>query len=169
MIFLVVSLIEPKFISKDNLQNILKQLSVLGILSLGTNLLMISGGLDLSIGSIIGLASCVITVLVSQNFNLPFSIVIGFLVAITCGLLNGVIIAKSGGFPFIITLGMMSIYSGIALVITNGESHSLLGKFQYLGQGSIGFFPIITVVLAAVAIFTYLLLKYSKFGRNRHI
>jgi ribose/xylose/arabinose/galactoside ABC-type transport system permease subunit len=165
-IILVVTAVEPRFLSRANLLNILQQTAVLGIASLGMNMVMISGGLDLSIGNNIALTACVISTLVSQNYPVALAVLIGFVVALTCGLLNGVIIAKSGGFPFIITLGTMAIFNGIALVITRGESHSLMGRFQFLGQGRVGFIPVSTIIWAVLAVLTYLLLKYSKYGRQ---
>ena len=169
LIFLIVTLLEPRFASLENIQNIVQQTAVLGIVSLGMNLVMISAGLDLSVGRIIGLSTCVITTLVSQDVSLGLSLLIGFFVAVACGTLNGLLIAKSGGFPFIITLGTMTIYYGIALVITNGESHSLMSTFQFIGQGKITFIPVSAFIWAVIAFFTHMLLKYAKFGRVLYV
>lgn len=164
-IIIVVSLIQPRFISIDNLINILLQIVVLGILSFGMNLLMISGGLDLSIGMNISLSACIITTLVSANYNLALSITAGFLTSVLCGFINGLIISKSGGMPFVITLGTMTVFNGIALVITKGESHSLKSKFQYLGQAKLGFLPVSVIILIVIGLVTFFILKYSKLGR----
>jgi ribose transport system permease protein len=165
LISIIVTLAEPRFASLENIQNILQQTAVLGVVSLGMNLVMISAGLDLSVGRIIGLSTCVITTLVSQQMPVGLALLMGFLVALACGTLNGLLIAKSGGFPFIITLGTMTIYYGVALVITNGDSHSLMGSFQYIGQGKIALVPVSAFIWAVVAVFTHVLLKYAKFGR----
>jgi ribose/xylose/arabinose/galactoside ABC-type transport system permease subunit len=168
-IVLIVTAMEPRFLSRANLSNIVQQTAVLGIASLGMNMVMISGGLDLSIGNNIALSACVISTLISQNQPVALSVLIGFTVAVACGVLNGVIIAKSGGFPFIITLGTMAIFNGIALVITKGESHSLMGRFQFVGQGSIGFIPVSALIWGTLAVVTFLVLTYSKFGRQLYI
>jgi ribose/xylose/arabinose/galactoside ABC-type transport system permease subunit len=165
-IIIVVTALEPRFLSRANLLNIMQQTPVLGIASLGMNMVMISGGLDLSIGNNIALTACVISTLVSQSQPVALAIFIGFSVAVFCGFLNGIIIAKSGGFPFIITLGTMTIFNGIALVITKGESHSLMGQFQFLGQGRLGFLPVSALIWAVLAAISYYFLKYSKFGRK---
>ena len=165
IIIAVVTFYDPRFISRSNIQNIMQQISVLGIVSLGMNILMISGGLDLSVGMNISLSVCVITVLFNNGFSLALSIITGFLVSILCGFVNGVVIAKSHGLPFVITLGTMSIFNGIALVITNGESRSLGGNFTYIGQGKIGILPISTIIFLLVLILTYIILNITKLGR----
>jgi len=169
IIFVVVSILEPRFVSPINIQNILHQSAVLGIVSLGMNLLMISGGLDLSIGTAIGLTTCVITTMVSRGVPLPAALITGCLVAAACGLLNGLIIAKSRGFPFVITLGTMSIFYGIALVITEGRSHSLAGQFQAIGQRGLGILPYSTVIWIFLAVVLFLGLKHLKLGRTLYM
>jgi ribose transport system permease protein len=169
IIFLIVSILEPRFISAINLQNILHQSAVLGIVSLGMNLLMISGGLDLSIGSTIGLTTCVITTLVSRGSPIAIALLAGCATAAVCGFLNGIIISKSKGFPFVITLGTMSVFYGIALVITEGRSHSLEGQFQMIGQKGIGIFPYSAMIWILIAILLYIILKYLKFGRTLYM
>lgn len=166
VIVAAVSLIEPRFLSKNNIRNILQQTAVLGITSLGMHIVMISGGLDLSIGNNIALAACVITTLASRNVPVGRAVPAGMVCAIACGALNGVIVVKSKGFPFIITLGTATIFNGAALVITNGESHSLKGQFQFIGQGMIAHVPVSAVIWAAIALASFAVLRYSKFGRR---
>ena len=165
----VVSALEPRFLSRNNIQNILQQTAVLGIASLGMNIVMISGGLDLSIGNNIALTACVITTLVSRNVPVGQAVLAGMLCAVGCGALNGLIIVKSRGFPFIITLGTMTIFNGVALVITNGESHSLKGQFQFIGQGMIAHAPVSAVIWAVIACASFVVLRYSKFGRRLYM
>ena len=168
-IFGVVSVLEPTFASGRNLQNVLQQTAVLGIASLGMTALMISGGLDLSIGKVIGLSACIVTTLVSRGRSLPFALLAGFAAAVACGFINGMLIAKSGGYPFVITLGTMTVYGGVSLLITNGESHSLKSAFQFLGQGNLGIFPVSTLLWVLMAILAYFALRYSKFGRTLYM
>ena len=80
IIFLIVTLLEPRFASLENIQNIVQQTAVLGIVSLGMNLVMISAGLDLSVGRIIGLSTCVITTLVSQDVSVGLSLLLNYVV-----------------------------------------------------------------------------------------
>ncbi len=164
-IIIIVSLYDRNFISISNISNIMQQISVLGILSLGMNLLMISGGLDLSIGMNISLSLCTITVLFSRGLNLYFCLLTGFLISVFCGFLNGLIISKSKGLPFVITLGTMSVFNGLALVITGGESFSIGGRFNYIGQAKIWIFPISIIIFFLVLILTYIILNLSKLGR----
>jgi ribose transport system permease protein len=164
---IVATIFNPKFLSVQNLLNILQQNSILGIVAIGATLVMISGNFDISVGSMIGLSTTVMAVLIFNGFNTTLAVITGFLVCVTCGLINGVIIAKTRTPSFIITLAAMSIYFGISLIVTGGASHSLGGKFAVLGRGNaFGVLPNPIIVMAAIYVLVYIILRFSKLGRR---
>ncbi|OQY41732.1 MAG: sugar ABC transporter permease [Fusobacteriia bacterium 4572_74] len=163
----VVTIFNPAFLSIKNILNVLQQISVFSIVAAGATLVMISGNFDISVGSMIGLATTTMAMLISRGNNVYLSIIFGLLICLFCGFLNGVIIAKTRTPSFIITLALLSLYHGISLVITRGMTHSLGGKFSTLGRGlSFGIIPNPIIIALGVYIFLYILLRYTKFGRR---
>jgi len=129
-------------------------------------LTLISGGIDLSIGSMIGLSTVIMCRLIMDGTAVPLAILIGAVVPVGCGFLNGVIVAKSKCVPLIVTLGMGYVYYGFALVISGGLFMSMQGQFRTLGRGVIAGIPIPMYVVILMVLGTHVLLKYSKFGRR---
>jgi ribose transport system permease protein len=163
---IAISIFSPVFLSLANLSIVLQQSSVTGIATMCMVLLMISGGLDFSIGSIISLSCVVMAKLIELKYGVGLTIVAGIGVATVCGLLNGFIVAKSRCPPIIITLGMLYIYYGIALNIAQGRFLNLMGKFEALGDARILFIPYPVLQWLAVAICVFVLLKFTVFGRR---
>jgi ribose transport system permease protein len=163
---IAISIFNPVFLSLSNLSIVLQQSSVTGIATMCMVLLMISGGLDFSIGSIISLSCVVMAKLIELKYGVGFTIVAGLVVATACGLLNGFIVAKSRCPPIIITLGMLYIYYGIALNIAQGKFLNLAGKFDALGNARILFIPYPVLQWLAVAICVFVLLKFTVYGRR---
>jgi ribose transport system permease protein len=162
----VIPFFNPVFLTFRNFQTVLQQSSVTGIASLCMVLLMVSGGLDFSIGSIISLTCVVVAKLVELQMSALSASLIGLVVAIACGALNGVIIAKSKCPPIIITLGMLYVYYGIALNIAQGRFLNLFGKFEALGGSTILFIPFPIAVWVGMVVLMVVLLRYTKFGRR---
>lgn len=164
---LVTTIFNPSFLTLDNILNILHQISVVSIVSAGAALVMISGNFDISVGSMIGLTTTSIALLISKGNNIFFSILLGFIICTFLGFLNGVLIVKTRTPSFIITLAMLSVYHGISLIITGGITTSLGGKFSTLGRGvSFGIIPNPVLICVAVYIFIYIILRFTKFGRR---
>ena len=161
-----ISLFNPVFLSVANLSIVLQQSSVTGIATMCMVLLMISGGLDFSIGSIISLSCVVMAKLIELKYGVGLTIVVGLGVATLCGLLNGFIVAKSRCPPIIITLGMLYIYYRIALNIAQGRFLNLMGKFEALGAARFLSIPYPVLQWLAVAICLFVLLKFTVFGRR---
>jgi ribose transport system permease protein len=167
LISTVVGSISPGFFTITNIMAIMQQISVLGILTMGMSLLMISGGLDLSIGLIMALSCVVMAKILMSGGNIVEAIAANVFFATLCGFLNGVIVAKSKCIPLIITLGMQSLYFGIALVISGGNYMNFKGNFDGLEMTHLlGFIPISIIILVVVVVLTHLLLRYTKFGRR---
>jgi ribose transport system permease protein len=161
-----ISTVNPVFISLTNLFAILLQSSVTAIATMCMVLLMVSGGLDFSIGSIISLSCVVMAKLVEAGYGAGLTALMGIAIATLCGLLNGVIVAKSRCPPIIITLGMLYVYHGFALNVAEGKFLSLGGKFESLGSYRLWMISAPVLIALTVAILTWALLTYLKYGRR---
>jgi ribose/xylose/arabinose/galactoside ABC-type transport system permease subunit len=159
---------EPSFRKLGNLENILQQISVNGILAVGMTLVIITAGIDLSVGSILALAAVVATSFARANDQgqglhpLIVPLAMGVLTGLACGVVNGVLIAKRRLAPFIVTLGMMTVARGLALVYSQGRPEiNLSNAYDAIGDGLAG--PggiVVAAVLAGIFI-----LHFTRFGR----
>ncbi|PID93419.1 MAG: ribose ABC transporter permease [Bacteroidetes bacterium] len=125
LLIMVFGLLNPAFLKIDNLLNILSQNSIIGIVSLGMTLIIIIGGIDLSVGSIVALCSILFALSIVSGLGMLISIIVALLTGALIGLLNGITIEKGKIPPFIVTLGMMSIARGLALMLSQSKSISL--------------------------------------------
>jgi len=169
LLCLAMSLLSPYFLSVSNFLNIVLATSTIGILAIGTTLILSSGGLDLSIGSILGLSG-VVGAYLCVVMGLPaISAVIGALAAGSlAGFANGVLITRARIPAFIVTLGMLGIARGLALIIApnGGAIYGLPQAVVYLGQGRPFGIPTPVIILALAAIAAHYVLAYSRFGRH---
>ena len=163
---LLFGIINPRFLSQGNIFAIFQQIAVLGICTMSMTLLLISGGIDLSIGSMIGLSTVIICTLVMNGTNVYIAVLIGFSTSVVCGLIDGVIVSKSKCIPLIVTLGMSYVYYGLALVISQGLFLTLKGKFQFLGRGRVLSVPVPMIILILMVLGTHFLLRNTKYGRR---
>ncbi len=169
MVILMTLLRPERFFAAANLKNILRQMSVIGVLSMGVSLCIITGGTDLSGGSNIALSACVVGLLVQKtgNIPIPIAILIAIIVGAFIGLLNGLVVSYCNVAPFIATLGMDQVARGLALLITNGQPvANFRPKFEFLGVGSLLGIPIPVIIFLILAVFVYLLLHRSRFGSH---
>ncbi|MGM8364888.1 ABC transporter permease [Virgibacillus sp. W0181] len=167
LVSIIVGSINSNFFSINNFITIFQQISVLGILTMGMALLLISGGIDLSIGMIMALCGVVISKIIMADGSVAIAVVVGIIVGTLCGLLNGIIVSKSKSMPLIITLAMSSVYFGIALIVSDGEFMNFKGKFEFIGRTKfLGIFPMTLVFLFATVIIIFILLNYTKYGRR---
>lgn len=155
------------FLTEENLLNVLRQNSMLGIIALGMTFVILTGGIDLSVGSLLAVAGVIAANLAGNG------IVIALIAAVAAttmlGLINGVVIAKARIQPFIVTLAMMIAARGIALAVTGEESvkiQGLSGDFNWLGRGWLGFLPVPVAILIVVFVIGWLVLNYTRFGRH---
>ncbi len=162
----LVAIINPNFRNIRNIINIFQQVSVLGIMSAGVGMLLITGEFDISIGSQLSVIGVVMAMIVEQKGNIPLCIVVSLLLGAVLGFVNGVIVVKSKAASFIITLGLMVAYKGLALVISHGYAYRMKGQFEYLGRGKImGIIPVKVLVFIAIILLAYVILRYTKYGR----
>lgn len=160
------SMISPVFFSAKNILNVLRQIAITGILSTGMTFVIITGGIDLSVGAIIAL----VTVLTAGTLNATGSILLALLVGLlsgtAIGLLNGLGVAFGKMPPFIMTLGATSIASGLAFIYSQGLPIMIKGPFLKLGNGSFGAVPYPVIYFAVILAVGYFLLKNTIFGRH---
>ena len=162
-----VTVINPKFITIKNIVTILGQISVIGVLTMAMSMLLISGGIDLSLGNIMALSSVVMAALLAKGQNIFIVIFGGIIIGLVCGLLNGFIIAKSKCIPLIITLGTSQIFYGLSLTISKGRIMSFSGVFDVLSKTKFfGVFPAMLIVLILMIILAYILMNKTIVGKR---
>lgn len=168
------------FLRPQNLINVIVQVSAIGIIAVGMTFVIIVEGIDLSVGSVIALASVISASLAQlpEASNLMFpglqvpvivAILAGLLVGAAAGAVNGFLITKFRIAPFIATLGMMTAASGLASIYTNGRPVSTLNPgFNWLGQGNVLGLPVPIIVFAVVAVLGHVVLNFTRFGRHTY-
>jgi ribose/xylose/arabinose/galactoside ABC-type transport system permease subunit len=164
---IVMTLLDPKFFTARNLLNILNQQSTLGIATIGVAIAMISGCIDLTIGNLLACTAAVAALLLKAEVNVVWVIVITCLSGLAAGFVNGLIVVKTRIDTFIATLGLMSVYQGLALIIPGGNNIYLQGKLSEFGTYRVGgLVPIPIFYFVAVALVAYFVMRYFKFGRR---
>ncbi len=167
LIVAVVSIINPRFIAVKNLITIFQQISVIGILTMAMSMLLIGGGIDLSIGNIMVLSGVVMARVLGDGGSVMTAVALGVLVGLACGLLNGAVIAKSKCIPLIITLGTSQVFYGLALTISGGRIMSFGGAFNAIGKTRLfDVFPVMLFVLIFMVAVSYVLMNRTRFGRR---
>ncbi|RYU97339.1 ABC transporter permease [Emticicia agri] len=166
-ICLTLSYISPQFLTVSNWSIIFTQVSINALLAFGVTFVIITGGIDLSIGSVVAVSG-VVAALLARNDNYPVIVPIlgGLSVGLLFGALNGFLITKSKIAPFIVTLGIMTIGRGLALIISKGRPISNLSEsFNFIGGGDIAGIPFPIIILFIVFIICSIVLKKTIFGR----
>jgi inositol transport system permease protein len=171
------SLLSPAFLSSTNLINIVRQMSVVGLIALGVTGIIVSAGIDLSSGSVVGLTAVVAASLAQSPDNtasfypglhLPLivPVVAACLVGALVGLINGSLIAKTRIPPFIATLGTFTAIRGVANLYTSGRPISdLTDDYDFIGQGDVFGVPVPIIILVVMAVVTHILYAHTKFGK----
>jgi ribose transport system permease protein len=164
---ILIAALEPKFLSSGNLAGVARQIAVITIMAIGMTIVMVSGGIDLSVGSVMALSG--VAGALAMVSGLPVIVGIAACVAAgaVCGMMNGAAIAALRIPPFIVTLGAMGIYRGVALLITDGKAVvGLPASFGHLAEGHLlGLVPIPLVIVVFVAVTAHLLLVSTRTGR----
>ncbi|MGI6777862.1 MAG: ABC transporter permease [Acetivibrionales bacterium] len=165
-LFVICWVSDENFATVENLTNISRQISVGTILAFGQTILIISGMLDLSSGSVLALAGVLSVSTYKSTESLLLSFFVGIAVGILCNLLNGVMITRFKTPAFIATLSMMAMARGAALFYTNGQNIYQIGDYIKFGQGYTLGIPTPILFLAGVLLVTWYLLKHTIFGRS---
>lgn len=155
------------FLTWNNLRNVLLQVSVLAILAAGTSLLMVSGGIDLSIGTAMSLIAVVTATLMVDGTSLPAALAVAAGLGMAIGAVNGTLAANSPTHPFIITLGVSIVLQGIAISVTGGKPISAIEPaLLTLGAGRWAGLPYPVWIATAVLVVTAIILRLTVFGRR---
>jgi len=167
VVFVFLSIASPQFLTTDNLFNIGSQTAYTAVIAIGLTLVIITAGIDLSVGSVAALSG-VLGVMLMADLGLPVPLAIlgGILVGAVCGLVNGLLISVAGLNPFIATLGMLTVARGLTFIVTNAVAvFGAPNSFRLLGQGVIGPIPIPVIITLAVAVVGYIVLSRTRLGR----
>jgi ribose transport system permease protein len=163
---IALTIATPNFLTQVNLASVARQTAVINIMALGMTLVIITGGIDLSVGSILAIAGLFGTTALKHGHSIPFGIATGIFVGLLCGVANGLGVAILKINPFIVTLGTMGIFRGLALVISNGlPVHEVPPGFAYLGEGNLLGVPVVVYILLACAVLMHFILENTKLGR----
>jgi ribose transport system permease protein len=156
------------FLTTSNMLNVLRQISINAIIALGMTFVLLTGGIDLSVGSIVAASgSLMVSMLVSLGIPLWTGVLIGLGLGALLGLLNGVVIARGGLPPFIVTLAMLTMARGLAYVYTDGRPTRYDDPaFSAIGNGYIGPVPVPVVITLVWFLICWILLNRTRFGRH---
>ncbi len=183
LLVIVISCVSPEFRTASNFLNLLRQASFNGLIAFGMTCVILSDGIDLSVGSTFALSAIICAELIMNGVPAGLAIIIALLAGTALGVVSGVLVTKGRLQPFIATLITMTAYRGLALIITNGKPISRLASsiesesgsflFKVLGKGNLVFgpnemfsIPIPAIILVVALIIFYFVLHHTTFGRR---
>lgn len=165
LLCLALTLLSDRFLTASNLLNVLRQATINGIIAVGMTYVILTAGIDLSVGSVLALATVVAADLMQKGLPVPLGVLAGLGVGTLLGAVNGLLIARTGIPPFVVTLGMMTVARGLALTYTQGRPITgLPASFTFLGAGFLGPIPMPIVIFALVFGVGYFVLARTVFG-----
>jgi len=165
-ISLITQAVNPRFFTVNNIISILQQVAVMGMLTMGMVLLLLTGLSDLSIGMNMTLCAICISLVITATNNVFLAILVGVAVGGVCGLFNGVIVSKTKCLPLIITIGTTNVFSGLALVLSQGRFLNFKGKFNFLRTRMFDVFPLSLLFMAAMVVIMAFIIRRTRFGRR---
>jgi len=162
----VLWILTPYFLTVSNLLNVAEQTSINAIVAVGMTFVILSAGIDLSVGSIVALSGVILGMALRDGQPLVLALTVALAVGVVSGAVNGLLISHGDLPPFIVTLGTMSIARGAALLVTEGRPVSgFAASFRVLATGRVGFVPAPVIITAAVYLLAHLVLTRTTFGR----
>lgn len=163
----ILSVLTPNFLEVNNLLNVLKQISIIAILAAGMTFVILTGGIDLSVGSTVALSGVISVMLSQQGVNAIIAMAAGVAIGVAAGFVNGYLTAKVKLPAFIVTLGSFTYIRGLAYVISAGYPIVLTDPlFKFFGAGDIVGIPTPIFIMAFIYVITFFVLKYTMFGRH---
>lgn len=166
-VFIIMVLVTDNFLTANNLTNIGRQVSVNAIIAVGMTFAILTSGIDLSVGSVMALAGTIMAGLMASGMPISMAILIGLALGSLLGAINGFLVAFAKMPAFIVTLAMLGIARGLALIYTGGYPISGLDKaFAFFGRGSIAGIETPIFIMLIVYIIAYIVLTYTPFGRH---
>ncbi|WDZ64042.1 ABC transporter permease [Paenibacillus polymyxa] len=168
LIYFSISLYSDGFLSVGNLLNIIRQTAMISIMGAAMTFVISTGEIDLSVGSTAALASLTTALALENEWGLAIAIIIGLGTGLIIGIVNGLLVTKANIPSFLVTLGMMSIVSGLAMWITGTSPVTIIDStFNFVfGGGDIGPVPILLIWTLVIAVIAHILLRKTKFGRQ---
>ena len=161
-----MALKSPVFLSSANLFNILLQVSINTIVAVGMTFVILTGGIDLSVGSLVALVAVIMGTFLHKGMGILIPIGIAVVVGAFSGLINGFLVAKGRVPAFITTLGMMSAARGVALIVTKGQTiHMFPTHFRFFGTGYLGPIPVPAILALLTVLIAHVVLTQTKYGR----
>lgn len=169
ILIVFVSILNPAFLQVSNLLNLMRQLIINGFIALGMTFVILTGGIDLSVGSTLAFSSAIFAGLLQGGMNTGLAILIAIFLGLLLGFLNGILITKGKLAPFIVTLATMTIFRGLTLVYMDGRP--IAGPkdnfaFQFLGKGQILGIPFQVLLFLIVYLILWVLLTKTSYGRK---
>ncbi len=166
-IMLVITIVAPKFATAGNLYRVARQISFVAIAALGVFTVILTAGIDLSIGSLIGLSGITCGLAMASGLGPVPAVLIGMSTGFGVGMINGILVSYVGITPFIVTLGMLSMARGTIWIITKGwPIEDINRKFMIIGQGSFLGIPVPVIIMIVVSFLVHFLLQFTVFGRR---
>ncbi|TVR05536.1 MAG: ABC transporter permease [Spirochaetaceae bacterium] len=166
LICIILAILSPVFLRWNNILNVIRQSSIYGVMAVGMTFVILSGGIDLSVGSVLALSGIIAAGAATAGVGIFGIVALGLLVGVLCGLFNGLMITLGKITPFVITLGMMSIARGLTLIYSGGRPISgFEGAFRFIGGGFILGIPFPIVILAVTVLIGWLVLTQTRLGR----
>jgi ribose/xylose/arabinose/galactoside ABC-type transport system permease subunit len=169
LIVVIGSLVSPYFLTQRNITNVLLQSAMLGVVAVGMTFVILTAGIDLSVGSVLSLCSVVAALAFDngQGYPLPVVLLATLALGAAIGAFNAAIVIWRGVAPFIVTLGMMAIASGAALTVSGGRPiGGIKDSYAWLGAGFLGPVPVPVIIVVAVFILGGLVLRFTSYGRQ---
>jgi ribose transport system permease protein len=156
----------PHFLTATNISSVIRQTAVINVMALGMTMIIIAGGIDLSVGAMMALSGYIGCRALERGAPVWLGIAAGVAVGLACGLANGLLTTRLKINPFIVTLGTLGIYRGAVLILSGGlPVHQVPKQFSFLGEGSLLGIPFVLYLLAACAIAVHVLLEHTRLGR----
>jgi ribose transport system permease protein len=166
VLFGAMTLASDEFLTGDNMANLARQVAIFGIIAVGQLLVILTAGIDLSVGSVLGLTGCVTAQLLTGGMPIPLAILLGLGVGVVLGIANGALVAYVKLPPFIVTLGMLGIARGVVLVLTDASTvQPLPDAFADIANGNFLGLPNLLWLFAVVVAITAFVLRRTVFGR----
>lgn len=171
ILVVIVSVLNPSFLEPLNILNLLRQVAINALIAFGMTFVILTGGIDLSVGSILALSSALMAGMIVSGIDPILAILIGCLLGAAMGAVNGLLITKGKMAPFIATLATMTIFRGLTLVYTDGNPITGLGDnyyFQLFGRGYFLGIPVPAITMMLAFIVLWIILHKTPFGRRTY-
>lgn len=167
VISLLFTVLSRQFLTGSNMLNVLRQISINAVIALGMTFVLLTGGIDLSVGSVVAACGCSMVIMLVRGVPLGVGVLIGLALGVLIGLINGVLVARAGLPSFIVTLGMMTMARGLAYVYTDGRPTVYDDPaFSFIGNGYLGPVPVPIVIMLVWFVICAVVLSRTRFGRH---